>query len=271
MAAVNAPAITVAVTTKLRCVVCFDAFEPEYGVSCDDGHFLCGGVHGDDCLGKHARVVVMALRRTKLLAAQAEAAEAAIDTRRLRELAGAVHCPVPGCGALAFTDAQIFGHVSGAVFVECNGAKVLLPVAREASRIFDVIRAKDARRIVELQLQTLLPYSRQCGRCGMGPVDFDGCEDLGAHHDELCGEARINNSCQKCGWFAESINDWPRWNGQHPHDEAEADGEQAAESPEAEMTQVIFFLHSFLSTCTCSPFHCASNSRFDCLEILIEG
>jgi|AntAceMinimDraft_5_1070358.scaffolds.fasta_scaffold02397_9 hypothetical protein len=41
--------------SETTCVVCYDRFRPELGVSCREGHFLCGGLapdnsHGDSCL-----------------------------------------------------------------------------------------------------------------------------------------------------------------------------------------------------------------------------
>ncbi|KAL1514481.1 hypothetical protein AB1Y20_003580 [Prymnesium parvum] len=54
---------------------------------------------------------------------------------------------------------------------------------------------------------------RQCGRCAFGPVDYSGCSRLTTHHGELSrgGASRVSNACPRCGWFAPSLEAWPRW------------------------------------------------------------
>ena len=58
-----------------------------------------------------------------------------------------------------------------------------------------------------------MPNAVQCGRCQYGPIDHAGCDDLDAHHAEWRGNARIENQCPKCGWWAHSIRSWPSWDG----------------------------------------------------------
>jgi interleukin-1 receptor-associated kinase 4 len=225
---------------RVTCMVCFDEYDPGHGLSCEKGHFLCGHMNGDDCLGGHVHARVEQLEQTDRLTAQAEAAEVAGDSRRQRELCGAVHCPVPGCEAPAFTDVQIVRHASEDMVGEYLGAKILLPVAREASRIFETaqtaVRAAQAEaagrvsagmareaahRLLEQQMQKELPTARQCGQCGVGPVIHEGCWDYAAHQGEQHGTARINNACPRCGWFSRDANLWPKWNGKMPRDEAD--------------------------------------------------
>jgi hypothetical protein len=93
------------------------------------------------------------------------------------------------------------------------------------------------------QLARLMVDPRKCGQCGVGPVDHIGCGNLRSHHGEAVRQprdavatgrrgrgavagrgggraavsveaaapSRISNSCSACGWFAESLSDWPRW------------------------------------------------------------
>ena len=57
----------------------------------------------------------------------------------------------------------------------------------------------------------------QCGGCSFGPIEHGYCSNLATHNGEAVGNARINNGCPRCGWFANDISQWPRWNGQiHP-------------------------------------------------------
>jgi interleukin-1 receptor-associated kinase 4 len=244
----NEPAVAELTVEDVTCMVCFDEFSPGHGLSCDEGHFLCGHVHGGDCLGGHIHARVETLGQTDRLAAQMETAEVAGNTRRQHELGGAIHCPVHGCSALAFTDAHIFRHASEATVAEYLGAKILLPVAREAARIFETaqtaVRAAQAEaagrvsagmareaahRLLEQQMQKELPTARQCGQCGVGPVLHASCWDLEAHQGERHGAARINNACPRCGWFSRDINDWPTWNGKMPRDADEGGLEPTCE------------------------------------------
>ncbi|CAK9088183.1 Uncharacterized protein SCF082_LOCUS41646 [Durusdinium trenchii] len=56
---------------------------------------------------------------------------------------------------------------------------------------------------------------RQCGRCGFGPVDHQGCDSLSTHHNETTSRGfRIQNDCLRCGWFVYSLREWPRWDGE---------------------------------------------------------
>ena len=73
----------------------------------------------------------------------------------------------------------------------------------------------EARDLSEA-LRKEFPNARQCGRCGFGPVDHVACFDLGTHHHEQRGRARINNACPRCSYFSRDVNDWPRWDGRLP-------------------------------------------------------
>ncbi|CAK0803604.1 unnamed protein product [Prorocentrum cordatum] len=55
---------------------------------------------------------------------------------------------------------------------------------------------------------------RQCPSCGFGPVDYAGCADLRAHHQEhRRSGAYTNNSCPGCGYFSPSLDSWPPFDG----------------------------------------------------------
>lgn len=66
---------------------------------------------------------------------------------------------------------------------------------------------------LRVSMQQLLPNARQCGGCGFGPIDHVGCADLQRHHGESTGRGTISNACPKCGWFAATVDSWPRWDG----------------------------------------------------------
>ena len=58
----------------------------------------------------------------------------------------------------------------------------------------------------------------QCADCGYGPIDHFACGDLQAHHGEQVGASSINNSCPRCGWFSNDIDDWAKWDGKVPEE-----------------------------------------------------
>jgi hypothetical protein len=217
------------------CVVCFDRFPPERGVSCREGHFLCGAaappgaprsVFSSTCLSGHVHARGVSLRRVNRLAALAAEAAAAGDTRRAQELGGAIFCPVPSCSAPPHTDAVIVRQeLQEAEVTRYLEAGRLLPVANEAARVFEQAQAtlravqdefegranagaarREARKLLEQQLVSHYPNGRQCGGCGFGPVDHDGCRELASHHRQRYGAGRagagaspINNACPSCG------------------------------------------------------------------------
>ena len=60
----------------------------------------------------------------------------------------------------------------------------------------------------------------QCPNCTYGPKNFFACTDLTYHHgqqtgrDPRTGEAiRIDNSCDRCGFFSPAVRMWDRWDG----------------------------------------------------------
>jgi len=57
--------------------------------------------------------------------------------------------------------------------------------------------------------------TRQCPKCGYGPVINQHCNDLAAH-DVMRGNGEVTNSCGKCGFFSASWNDWAVWDPEAP-------------------------------------------------------
>jgi len=71
-------------------------------------------------------------------------------------------------------------------------------------------------------------------RCRFGPILHANCSDLRSHHlqDHSVGGGRrgatVNNACPRCGWFAGSIGEWPRWEGKLPEGTAASAAATAA-------------------------------------------
>jgi len=74
-----------------------------------------------------------------------------------------------------------------------------------------------------------------CGQCQFGPIDHGWCNNLSTHHgeeksnntsaSETTPRSVVNNSCPKCGWFADDIGAWPKWDGTF-HEEPARDNEE---------------------------------------------
>lgn len=73
--------------------------------------------------------------------------------------------------------------------------------------------AVNSRVIAPEVMMALFPNAKMCFKCGTGPIDHYKCAALNTHHNEAVGKSRINNSCPNCGWFANTIGEWPKWNG----------------------------------------------------------
>mmetsp|Transcript_59220 Transcript_59220/g.133328 ORF Transcript_59220/g.133328 Transcript_59220/m.133328 type:complete len:676 (-) Transcript_59220:156-2183(-) len=87
----------------------------------------------------------------------------------------------------------------------------------------------------------------QCAQCSFGPIDHFACGDLEAHHGEDVGGAVINNACPSCGWFSETLADWPRWNGTVPR--SARDGEGSADAKKAAQCATAASLELALRIC----------------------
>jgi hypothetical protein len=131
------------------------------------------------------------------------------------------------------TDADIVRHVAEEAGVtRYLESTRLLPIAVEVARVFEqaqkTLRAaqdvfegrahagaahREARRLLEQQLVSHYPNAYQCGGCGFGPVDHDGCGSLISHQGQISGAGVIINACPGCGWFSRNIDAWPRWEG----------------------------------------------------------
>ncbi len=247
------------------CVVCYDELPAARGIVCRDvgagGHFTCA-----DCLSRHVEAKAAALRDMDNLADEAAAAEADGNAVRAGELAGRVFCPMcvqsstleSPCNSDAFPDRLLAGLVSDDVYRAHSDAKTLLPVAKEAKRIFAEAQATvreaveaakesvrrgeaapdEGRLLLERQLREQLPNARQCGRCGYGPVEHLACFDLAVHHGQMSGSTRIDNSCPRCGWFNRDVASWPRWDGRLSDDDATTINDAAATRMGAVPTQL---------------------------------
>ena len=202
----------------------------------------------DVCLERIVVDTAQQVRDSNDLAAQLVAADAAGDTRRAHLLAGCVCCPEPSCMSCPYADGEIARHASEAACEAYLQGRRLLPIAQETQRVFEeaqrMLRAEvermseqvragleleQGRALLSAQLRQQMPNARQCGSCGFGPIEHMACWDLETHQGQrVGGNARIDNSCPRCGWFSRDIAAWPAWDGTLPEEAADASMRGAA-------------------------------------------
>ena len=66
--------------------------------------------------------------------------------------------------------------------------------------------------------------TRQCNKCGYGPLLHSKCSTLTTHQDEMRQGKNgtyfvIDNRCPKCGHMEDDWEQYPKWNGQFPTEE----------------------------------------------------
>jgi len=202
-----------------RCVICMDQFPISNGIECipcNPGikpHFVCAGGITNGCLESYIR---------------AELENVLTDDRRLevhRARGGRLRCPSHACGCNAeYTDGPLARALPDALFSQYRMAQDAAVEQRIWQEAQSRIQAEVQRRVNQRRndedpaqlaegLRRMLPNARQCGKCGYGPVDHFACDNLRSHHGENRGTARVNNGCPRCGWFANNINAWPKWDG----------------------------------------------------------
>ena len=78
--------------------------------------------------------------------------------------------------------------------IEAFHGKTLLPAAQRVQTLLQK----------RAEMTSLFPNARQCGRCGFGPVELAGCDDLASHHGQVMSGSSvpIDNACRRCGWLA---------------------------------------------------------------------
>ncbi|EOD33649.1 hypothetical protein EMIHUDRAFT_229368 [Emiliania huxleyi CCMP1516] len=187
----------------LLCVICLEEKDEDGRLpvlACAEGHAM----HAS-CLSAYVSTKAVELQGVSYIAAKADTASVSGDAAALDALAGACCCPLRGygCSAEAFSDRDIAQHASEGAFSAYLEGKTLLPIARKVEKVL----AEGS------ELALLVPNGRMCGRCSYGPVELEACNDLLAHHGERRpgSSAPVNNACPQCGWFAPSIEMWPRW------------------------------------------------------------
>jgi hypothetical protein len=163
--------------------------------SCDEGHNTC-----PECLANY----VLSNWR---------------DNRSVSS--GELRCCQPRCTSRPITTLQFVQFVTSKAALEVFITHTVQQTAAQCFAEAHAIVVKEAPEataaadaLLQKQLQKSMSAARMCPHCQFGPIDFFGCDDLAHHHGEKVDEgARINNSCQRCGYFAVDIASWLRWDG----------------------------------------------------------
>ena len=220
------------------CVVCRDVFHCEPMAICSGSstHKIC-----QDCFGRNAETEFDNME-----------ADPGVARQRFLQYGGFLPCPcrpvaAGGCDGLfseqtiaAMLDNERYGKYMALCRTEIRADEQRK--ATEWVHKMAAILEKDipgiSKEVLERQLKSALPGARQCGRCGVGPVMHQGCDDLAAHHGQMVGTTRIDNCCKSCGWFEDRIDFWPPWDGKlrsSPHlARAEPSPSVAAPPPKAD-------------------------------------
>ena len=236
----NSSAASASTIMPAVCVVCFD--ECEQAVSCANAHHVCYS-----CCEQLVLTAAEKLAQTNLLEASSR------DEETRLELSGRIWCPCAksaagACDAAPYADAVLACALPEHSFAQYVTARTLLPIAEAQSKAYEDAQAtlqqglgsrgKSAdvsRRLLAKALKQQMPDLRQCARCSFGPVDHFACSDLSAHHgQEVSSESssgewrvmKIDNSCQRCGWFSPERADWQLWDGRL-HEDVQVDGDEA--------------------------------------------
>jgi hypothetical protein len=195
--------------SKRSCVVCMCEWSRNDGVTCNQGHFICDG-----CFSRYVEM---------------ESQLEDTNPELLRTRGGRIFCPIERHEP-SFTEKQIALHASEEAYAMHAGAqqrvlqhqeyeKAQAQFQDQVQRMADQLRRSGrmdvgpSPEVLARQFKALYPNARMCGRCGLGPVDHMACSNLRSHHGERRGHGAISNACSRCNWFADSINDWPLWDG----------------------------------------------------------
>lgn len=226
----SAPAAAENDEGKMSCCVCYEVVKVAEHVQCSEGHFCC-----DDCFSDYAEVTW---------------SERDFDDVEKPVVA----CPFDGC-AHEFTDSQVMKHANETACerymdkVQTAKTRVAMRSMQTLTRtlIETTLQTQDAasletraqrrarrtaeRRLLEEQLRHDMPHALQCPRCGLGPLDYKGCDIVGYHQGQrVHGGGVIDNRC-RCGFMAARKNEYVAWNGELPaEDSSDDDGAALASS-----------------------------------------
>lgn len=191
------------VNPAMMCVVCSEEVkDTKDGVTCTCGHVLC-----NSCL---SQFITLSWDVAKLL-----------QEPGLPE----VRCVVPKCQSDPFKEITIARRVSEEALTlyldvrqrhrdaatYANAQKIVTEANQNLGKR---IESEAQRLLLQEQLKRQFPQAVQCPKCKYGPVDFGGCNNLAQHHGDVAGTgAIVRNTCNGCGFFAPTIEEWEKWDG----------------------------------------------------------
>lgn len=113
-------------------------------------------------------------------------------------------------------DLNMYTGISQRIALHANAFSTLSFVQ---SNNLNKMKKQKRKDIISSLQRTFLNKAYQCSKCSFGPIDHYACGDLQYHHlESVENNIQINNSCPKCGWFSENIEDWTKWNGNVPEE-----------------------------------------------------
>ena len=188
---------------ECECVICQNTFLLKNGITCSKGHFLCKEDFQQYC--------------------QSFVESCVNNPSALRLRKGRIHCPMHSLS-------QIKPSLTQTVLAPCRSGpyphsrviqnttdglgEVCVSFEQEYIRAENLMAESICKSDILIRdMRRILYDPRQCGACGFGPVEINGCSNLLSRHDEQRSSARISNACPACDWFDPSGRIWPAWNG----------------------------------------------------------
>ena len=187
------------------CNICFmeDHEEGILAVSCDNDHYMCqtcfsGWVESESDIEANPQNILLNGGRITCVCKKSD-----------------------GCDSLAYANKLIAMVVSDELYEKYLRARDFV-VGKEAvsgalakikgGNMMDAIEQEQIRNMYRTKDGSYSAY--MCGQCKFGPIDHGWCSNLQSHHGEKkMGGGHVNNACPKCGWFANCIQQWPKWDG----------------------------------------------------------
>ena len=192
--------------SERACVKCQENFSSISGISCRNAHFVCREDFQLFC-----KNFVESCRN---------------DSSVLKIRKGRLHCPLHSlsqrnpklspstlapCNSAPYSHSKIIKNTTAYISEMCVSVRKEYLLLKKST-------AESNRKVESFvrELRRAIHDPRQCGECGFGPVEINGCDDLISHHNEERSGYRTSNECPACGRLAQTKGEWPVWNGRLP-------------------------------------------------------
>lgn len=174
------------VSGKETCECCCDEYDEDMFVYCTNGHALC-----KMCVNKQCDELNKSLSYSK-------------DHMEC--------CSIHLCNGV-ITAENIFKTTEGKKMIYDSYFQSIIPMLDTYMSEFNEVER--ASNLAFLKTDGTF-RALQCPKCNYGPLLYDYCEDMIAHHGQTIDDGTwINNSCPNCQQLTENASLFPRWTGRN--------------------------------------------------------